>query len=81
MSFKTWNSTSTEIRFNKHVYFKINNKWWEVDEVNEIFFTGTRNIETKSPNIIKEVNMEEIEKRYLRLEKYKRLNEIESRNN
>jgi len=73
-----WNSDSTEIRFDDYVYFKINGKWWEVEEKNETFFTGSRNINIKSPNIIREVDLKQIELRYIRLKKYKRINENEN---
>jgi hypothetical protein len=74
---KIWNSDSTEIRFDNHVYFKINGKWWEVEEKNESFFTGSRNISINSPKIIREVDLEQIEKKYIRIKKYNRINENE----
>jgi len=72
---KIWDSNSTEIRFGDHVYYKINGKWWQVEEKNETYFTGSRNININSPNIIREVNIDEIEKRYIRIKKYNRINE------
>ena len=69
-----WYADSTQIQFYNHTFFKINGKWWEVENIyKETLFTGSINIIIDSPKLIREINIDEIKKKYIRLKKIKRI--------